>query len=66
MEEQKMQEQKLYTQEQHDIALLQQADSFLFKSLSRIESQQKWMLGVMSAGFLGLWGLIAHGFKWIV
>ena len=56
----------MYTQEQLDIELLKQNDSNLFKTLDRIESHQKWLIGVMSTGFLGLLGLIAHGFKWIV
>jgi len=56
---------KLYTQEQLDIELLKVNESHLFKILDRIESQQKWILGLMGSGFLGLLGLMAHGFKWI-
>lgn len=63
---------KTYTQEQLDIELLKQKNeefhrSFeqIYKLLDRIESQQKWMLGLMGSGFLGLLGLMAHGFKWI-
>jgi hypothetical protein len=55
-----------YTKEQLDIALLKQSTGHLSKTLERIESNQKWLLGVVSTGFLGLLGLIAHGFKWIV
>ena len=57
---------KLYTQEQLDIELLKNNDSHLFKALERIEAQQKWILGIMGAGFLGLLSLMAHGFKWII
>ena len=56
----------MYTQEQLDIELLKQNDSHVFKALERIESHQKWLIGLMSTGFIGLLGLIAHGFKWIV
>ena len=65
-----------YTQEQLDIELLKQSQSELFRTMDRIdkdlkdgfkkvESNQKWMLSLMSSGFLGLLGLMAHGFKWI-
>ena len=63
---------KTYTQEQLDIALLKQTNeefhrSFehIYKMLDRIESHQRWILGLMGSGFLGLLGLMAHGFKWI-
>ena len=56
---------KLYTQQELDIELIKNNQSYLFKTLERIESNQKWMLGVMGSGFLGLLGLMAHGFKWI-
>ena len=56
---------KLYTQQELDIELIKNNQSYLFKTLERIESNQKWMLGVMGSGFLGLLGLMAHGFRWI-
>ena len=65
-----------YTQEQLEIALLKQSQSELFRAMERIdkdlkegfkrvESHQKWILGLMGSGFFGLLGLMAHGFKWI-
>ncbi len=57
---------KIYSQEEVDIKILQNNSSHLFKTLDRLESHQKWLLGVMSTGFIGLLGLMAHGFKWIV
>lgn len=65
-----------YTQEQLEIALLKQSQSELFRAMDRIdkdlkegfkrvESHQKWILSLMGSGFLGLLGLMAHGFKWI-
>jgi len=56
---------KMYTKEQMDIEILKSNHTHLFRTLERIESHQKWILGVVSSGFLGLLGLIAHGFKWI-
>ena len=32
---------------------------------SRIDSNFKWILGFIIPGFLGVLGLIAHGFKWL-
>jgi hypothetical protein len=66
-----------YTQEQLDIELLKQTQSELFRAINRIdedlkegfkkvESHQKWILSLMSSGFIGLLGLMAHGFKWII
>ena len=55
---------KVYTQHDLDIVLLKNNQSHLFKILDRIESNQKWMLGLMGSGFFGLLGLMAHGFKW--
>lgn len=60
-----MKEEKLYTKEQLDIELLKNNNSHLFSALDRIESTQKWMLGLMGTGFIGLLSLMAHGFKWI-
>jgi hypothetical protein len=64
---------KLYTKEQVDIELLKQKNTdiysnftLIYKTLDRIESNQKWMFGLMGTGFLGLLSLIAHGFKWII
>lgn len=51
----------LYTQEQLDIALLNQKNGEIFRSLDRIERTQKWMLGLLGTGFITLLGLIAHG-----
>ncbi len=56
---------KLYTKDELDIELLKNNQSHLFKILDRIESHQKWMLGIMGSGFISLLGLMAHGFKWI-
>jgi hypothetical protein len=64
---------KLYTQEQLDIALLKNTNDEFHRSLNRIdshldkiESNMKWLFGLMGTGFLGLLSLIAHGFKWII
>lgn len=56
---------KTFTQEQLDIELLKQKNDDFSKTLDRIESNQRWMFGVMGSGFLGLLGLMAHGFKWL-
>lgn len=56
---------KMYTQEQLDIDILKNNNTHLFRTLERIESHQKWLIGVMVSGFLGLLLLIAHGFKWL-
>jgi hypothetical protein len=60
------QEQKTYTKEQLDIEILKNNNSHLFKTLDRIESNQKWILGIIGTGFVGLLSLMAHGFKWII
>lgn len=60
------QDTKLFTQEQLDIELLKNNNSHLFKTLDRMESNQKWMLGLMGTGFIGLLSLMAHGFKWLI
>jgi|GEM_PF-3393859 hypothetical protein len=57
---------ELYTREQLDIELIKQKDIEIEKTLERIESTQKWMLGLMGTGFFSLLGLMAHGFRWIV
>lgn len=64
---------KLYTQDQLDIELLKQKNgdiynnfTHIYKTLDRIESHQKWMLGLMGTGFVGLLSLMAHGFKWLI
>lgn len=59
-------EQQLFSKEQLDIELLKNNNSHLFKTLERIESHQKWMLGLMGTGFVGLLSLMAHGFKWVI
>jgi hypothetical protein len=56
---------KTYTQDQLDIEIIKNNQNHLFKILERLESHQKWMLGLMGSGFIGLLGLMAHGFKWI-
>lgn len=56
---------KMYTQHDLEIEILKNNQSHLFKILDRIESNQKWMFGLMGSGFIGLLGLMAHGFKWI-
>ena len=62
-----------YTQEQLEIELLKQKNEdiynnfmHIYKTLDRIESHQKWMLGLMGTGFIGLLSLMAHGFKWLI
>lgn len=56
---------KIYTQHDLDIELIKNNQNYLFKALERIESNQKWMFGLMGSGFVGLLGLMAHGFKWL-
>ncbi len=62
-----------YTHEQLEIALLKQKNEaiyktfeHLYKAIDEIKSNQRWLLGLMGSGFLGLLGLMAHGFKWII
>jgi len=55
----------LYTQEQLDIQLLKQKNDTFNEALMRIESNQRWLLGLMGTGFISLLGLMAHGFHWI-
>lgn len=69
-----------YTQDQLDIALLKQKNEDFYRCLDRLdramdkmEGNQKWILGLVGAGFIGLLGLMggllglmAHGFKWII
>ena len=64
---------ELYTKEQLEIELLKQKNeefyrSFdhIYKLLDRIESNQKWMFGLMGFGLLALLGLMAKGFKWLL
>lgn len=68
--------QKLYTQEEVDIKLLNSKNDNFEKSLERIErylgrldskldSRCIWLLGLMGTGFLGILSLMAHGFNWI-
>jgi hypothetical protein len=59
-------DQQLFSREQLDIELLKNNNSHLFKTLERIESHQKWLLGLIGTGFIGLLSLMAHGFKWII
>lgn len=66
-------ETKMFTQDQLDIALLKNTNEGIFRSIERIdkhmdriELNQRWILGLMGAGFLGLLSLMAHGFKWII
>ncbi len=56
---------KLYTQHDLEIELLKNNQSHFIKMLDRIDSHQKWLLGLMGTGFVSLLGLIAHGFKWL-
>ena len=63
---------KTYTQEQLDIELLKQRDANnketfdrLYALIDKVESNQRWILGLMGSGFIGILGLMAHGFKWI-
>ena len=60
----------IYTHEQLEIALLKQKNEEFLRTLTRIETTQHssivWILGIMGTGFLGLLGLMAHGFKWII
>lgn len=64
---------KLYTKQELDIELLKQKNEDIYtnfgnvyKTLDRIESNQRWMFGLMGTGFVGLLSLMAHGFKWII
>ena len=64
---------KTYTQEQLDIELLKQRDANnketfdrLYALIDKVESNQRWILGLMGSGFIGILGIMAHGFKWIV
>jgi hypothetical protein len=61
-----MNNEKLYTKQELDIELLKNNQNHLFKILDEIKSNQKWMLGIMGTGFIGLLSLMAHGFKWIM
>jgi hypothetical protein len=61
-----MNNEKMYTQQELDIELLKNNQNHLFKILDEIKSNQKWMLGIMGTGFIGLLSLMAHGFKWIM
>lgn len=61
------------TQEQLEIALLKQRKEdidktfdYFYKAIDEINSNQRCWLGLMGSGFLGLLGLMAHGFKWII
>jgi hypothetical protein len=65
-------EKEYFTRDQLNIELLKQKNediyanfNQIYKMLDRIESQQKWLFGLMGSGFLGLLGLMAHGFKWV-
>ena len=69
-----------YTHEQLEIALLKQKNEdiyktfdhmhrtfdHIYKAIDEIKSNQRWLLGLMGSGFLGLLGLMAQGFKWII
>lgn len=61
-----MNKDKLYTQQELDVELLKNNQGHIFKVLDKIESQQRWILGLMGTGFLGLLGLMARGFKWVI
>ena len=63
--ESSMNNEKLYTQNDLDIELLKNDQNHIFKMLDKIESHQKWLLGLMGTGFISLLGLMAHGFNWI-
>lgn len=56
----------LYTKEQLDIALLKQKNDTFNQTLNEIKANQRWLLGLMGTGFIGLLSLMAHGFKWII
>ncbi len=60
-----MSQEKIYTQDQLEIEIIKNNENHLFKILERLESNQKWILGLMGSGFIGLLGLTAHRFKWI-
>lgn len=61
-----MNNEKTYTQQELEIELLKNNQNHIFRVLDEIKSNQKWMLGLMGTGFLGLLSLMAHGFKWII
>ncbi len=63
---------KTYTQEQLDIEIIKhdldnnvRHFDHLYRLINRVENQLYWILGVMGTGFIGLLGLMAHGFKWV-
>ncbi len=67
-----MNKDRLYTQNEFDIALIQQQNNEFYRTLLDIKAEIKeckidirWVLGLMGTGFLGLLGLMAHGFHWI-
>jgi hypothetical protein len=64
---------KTYTQSELEIELLKQKNEeiyrtfgLIYKVLDNLERNQYWLLGLMGTGFLGLLGIMAHGFKWII
>jgi hypothetical protein len=59
-------ETEYFTREQLNIELLKQKNDSFNETLKQIMSHQRWMLGLMGTGFLGLLGLMARGFKWII
>ncbi len=56
---------EMFTKNDMDIALLKQKNDDFNQSLLRIEGHQRWMMGIMGSGFIGLLGLLAHGFHWL-
>jgi len=59
-------ETEYFTREQLNIELLKQKNDSFNETLKQIMSNQRWMLGLMGTGFVGLLSLMAHGFKWII
>ena len=57
-------ETEYFTREQLNIELLKQKNDSFNETLKQIMSNQRWMLGLMGTGFVGLLSLMAHGFKW--
>jgi hypothetical protein len=64
---------KVYTEDQVKIKLIEQKNDHIYmqfgyihKVLDKLESNQRWLLGLMGLGFASLMGLMAHGFKWIL
>lgn len=70
-----MNAERIYTQEQLEIALIKQQSGSMAQTLNRIENELiaidkktdsnfLWLITFMISGFVGTLGLMAHGFRW--